>query len=269
MGGGIAQICAAAGYRVVLYDADPAALERAIEAAHARLQRQVERGELAAEDRAGALERLSAEPDLGSLAADIAIEAVPEIAAVKMDVLATLDDTLPAAAIIASNTSGLDIAELAAATRRPDRVIGMHFFNPPPSMPLVEVVHTPETSEKTVRAVWSLAEALGKTPISVANRPGFVVNRILIPMLNEAISALQEGAATAEDIDRAMTLGARHPLGPLALADFIGLDVVLHILESFEERLGDGRYRPCDLLRAMVSRGDLGRKTDRGFFVYD
>ncbi len=268
MGSGIAQVCAAAGYEVVLSDADGTVLHNAGETIAARLHRLVERGELEASQSSSTLSRLCLREDPTSVEADLAIESVPERMELKKEVLSRLDRNLPPEAILVSNTSGLDIGQLATATRRPDRVVGMHFFNPPPLMPLIELVRTPQTSEQVFQAVWEFAESLGKTPISVADRPGFAVNRILIPMINEAIFALEEGVASAEDIDRAMNLGARHPIGPLALADFIGLDVVLHILESFQERLDTARYQPCALLRDLVSRGDLGRKSGQGFFTH-
>jgi 3-hydroxybutyryl-CoA dehydrogenase len=269
MGSGIAQVCAVAGYEVVLSDADGGALQRAGETIASRLHRLVERGELAAAERSSVLTRLCLlPPPLTGQKVDLAIESVPERMDLKQEVLSGLDRDLHAEAILVSNTSGLDIGQLAAASRRPERVMGMHFFNPPPAMPLIELVRTPQTSEEVFRTVWRFAESLGKTPIAVANRPGFAVNRILIPMINEAIFALEEGIASPEDIDRAMNLGARHPIGPLALADFIGLDVVLDILESFQARLDHTRYRPCALLRDLVSRGDLGRKSGQGFFTH-
>ena len=196
------------------------------------------------------------------------VEAVPERLDLKLAVFAQLGQCAKPEAILASNTSGLDINALAAASGRPDKVIGLHFFNPPPIMPLVEVVRTTATSDATFAAVMALAQDLGKTPLAVANSPGFAVNRILFPMINEAIYALAEGVASAEDIDRAMVLGASHPLGPLALADYVGLDVTLDILESFAQRLDSSKYRPCPLLREMVAQGALGRKTGRGFFAY-
>jgi 3-hydroxybutyryl-CoA dehydrogenase len=230
----------------------------------------VEKGECQAADCDAALSRLKGIADLEAVRdADLVIEAVPERLDLKKQVFAALDQYARPGAVLASNTSGLDIAELAASTSRPENVIGMHFFNPPPLMPLVEVVRAEKTSEKTFQTVCALAQRLGKTAIPVANRPGFAVNRILFPMINEAIYALSEGVASARDIDRAMQLGASHPLGPLALADFVGLDVTLDILESFEKRFGDPKYRPCPLLRQKVARGELGRKTGRGFFAYE
>jgi 3-hydroxybutyryl-CoA dehydrogenase len=269
MGCGIAQVLIASGLEVSLYDADPAALQRGLDRIAQRLRRRVEKGELDAAACEQALRRLRPVPAWEFLGAvDLAIEAVPEKLALKREVFARLDAHCRKEAVLASNTSGLDVEALALATGRPGRVLGLHFFNPPPLMPLVELVRTPRTDPAVFAAIEELVRRLGKTPIAVQNRPGFAVNRILFVMINEAIFALAEGVATAEDIDRAMQLGASHPLGPLALADFVGLDVTLDILDSFAERFGDPKYRPCPLLRELVARGELGRKTGKGFFTY-
>jgi 3-hydroxybutyryl-CoA dehydrogenase len=264
MGGGIAQVVAASGRRVSLHDAAPGAAERALEGMRASLEKLAQKGE--AVDPAAAIARVEPVNDL--VEADLMIEAVVEDAAVKADVFQRADETLPPEAILASNTSSIPIASLAAATGRPDRVIGMHFFNPVPVMTLVEVVRTPATSEETARAVVELAEELGKTPAEANDFPGFVSNRILMPYINEAAYALQEGVAEAEAIDTIAKLGFNHPMGPLRLADLIGLDTCVAIMEVLHEGLGDPKYEPCPLLREHVAAGRLGRKNGAGFHIY-
>lgn len=269
MGRGIAQVLAQASREVLLYDADPCAQEQGLASIAARLRQQAAKGQLEPAASEAAIAALRGIDQLAAVStADMVVEAVPERLDLKLAVFAQLGQFAGPEAILASNTSGLDINALAAESGRPDKVIGMHFFNPPPTMPLVEVVRATETSDQTLAAVMALAQDLGKTPVAVANSPGFAVNRILFPMINEAIYALAEGVASAEDIDRVMVLGASHPIGPLALADYVGLDVTLDILESFAQRLDSAKYRPCPLLREMVAQGALGRKTGRGFFSY-
>ena len=269
MGRGIAQVLAQASREVLLYDADPCAREQGLASIAARLRQQAAKSRLApavGEAAIAALRGIDQLADIGTT--DMVVEAVPERLDLKLTVFVQLGQFAGPEAILASNTSGLDIDALAAAAGRPDKVIGMHFFNPPPIMPLVEVVRATATSDETFAAIMALAQDLGKTPLAVANSPGFAVNRILFPMINEAIYTLAEGVASAEDIDRAMVLGASHPLGPLALADYVGLDVTLDIIESFAQRLDNSKYRPCPLLREMVAQGALGRKTGQGFFSY-
>ncbi len=268
MGRGIAQVFAQAGLEVLLYDSDPDALAQSLATIAERLRQQCVKGHLQEATCATALDALQGIERLEAIDTDMIIEVVPERLDLKLDIFSHLGQLAQARTILASNTSGLDISALAQASDRPDKVIGMHFFNPPPIMPLIEVVRASETSEETFVAVIALAERLGKTPIPVANSPGFVANRILFPMINEAIYALAEGVASAADIDRVLVLGASHPLGPLALADFVGLDVTLDILDSFARRFDDAKYRPCPLLHEMVDRGELGRKTGQGFFSY-
>ncbi|MFL5960596.1 MAG: 3-hydroxyacyl-CoA dehydrogenase family protein [Gaiellaceae bacterium] len=264
MGGGIAQVVAASGRRVSLHDAAPGATERGI----ATMRRSLEK--LAEKDGANpdeVLARVNPVDDL--MPADLLIEAVIEDADVKQDVFRRADELLPPEAILASNTSSIPITSLAAATSRPDRVIGMHFFNPVPVLQLVEVVRGLETSDETAAAIVALAEALGKTPAEARDLPGFVSNRILMPFINEAAYAVLEGVAEPEAIDTIAKLGFAHPMGPLALADLIGLDTCVAIMEVLHEGLGDPKYAPCPLLRQYVQAGRLGRKSGRGFYAYD
>jgi 3-hydroxybutyryl-CoA dehydrogenase len=269
MGNGIAQVFAAAGRQVFLVDRDETALKRGVANIGKSLDRLVKKGTLdvAAKDQVlGRVRSATSGLPLGECA--MAVEAVPERLDLKKAVLQELDKALPKDAILATNTSSISITELAAFTSRAPRVVGMHFMNPVPVMPLVEVVRGLDTSEETIQAVVEEARALGKTPVVVEDRPGFVSNRVLLPMINEAVFALQEGVATREAIDTVMKLGMNHPIGPLALADLIGLDVCLDILEVLHRGFGDDKYRPCPLWRTMVAAGRLGRKAGRGFYEY-
>ncbi len=269
MGSGIAHVCALAGLRATLVDADPAALKRGTATIARNLDRQAGKGRITAADRDRALALIEPGDSLAAAAsADLVIEAVPEVAELKGRIFAELDGVAPPHAILASNTSSISITAIAARTGRPEKVIGMHFMNPVPVMRLVEVIRGLGTDDATTRAVMELSRRLGKTPVEVRDFPGFVSNRVLMPMINEAIFALMEGVAEAESIDTVMTLGMNHPMGPLALADLIGLDTCLNILEVLHRELGDDRYRPCPLLRQYVAAGWLGRKTGRGFHSY-
>jgi 3-hydroxybutyryl-CoA dehydrogenase len=263
MGGGIAQVVAASGRRVSLYDAAPGAVERGLGAIGKSLARLAEKG---GGDPEEVLARIEPSDDL--VAADLMIEAVVENADVKRDIFRRADELLPAAAVLASNTSSIPITLLAAATSRPDRVIGMHFFNPVPVLKLVEVIRGLETSDETAQAISALATDLGKTPAEARDLPGFVSNRILMPFINEAAYALLEGVAEPEAIDTIAKLGFAHPMGPLALADLIGLDTCVAIMEVLHEGLGNPKYAPCPLLRQYVQAGRLGRKSGRGFYSY-
>jgi 3-hydroxybutyryl-CoA dehydrogenase len=263
MGGGIAQVVAASGRRVSLHDAMPGAVDRALVAIEKSLTKLAEKG---GPDPAEVLPRIEPADDL--VAADLLIEAVVEDAGVKEDVFRRADELLPQEAVLASNTSSIPITSLAAVTNRPERVVGMHFFNPVPVLKLVEVVRGLQTSDETAAAIVALAEDLGKTPAEARDFPGFVSNRILMPFVNEAAYALMEGVAEAEAIDTIAKLGFAHPMGPLALADLIGLDTCVAIMEVLHEGLGDPKYAPCPLLRQYVQAGRLGRKTGRGFYSY-
>ena len=264
MGGGIAQLFAASGRRVFLHDAAPGASERALRTMRTSLERLAAKGEPLEPD--GVLARIEPVDDV--VPADLMVEAVIEDAEVKKDVFRRADRALPRDAILASNTSSIPIGSLAEATERRDRVIGMHFFNPVPVMKLVEVVRTPATSEETTRAVIELVRELGKVPAEANDFPGFVSNRILMPFINEAVWALHDGVADAEAIDTIARLGFNHPLGPLALADLIGLDTCVAIMEVLRDGLGDARYAPCPLLGEHVAAGRIGRKSGEGFFLY-
>ncbi|HEY2289453.1 MAG TPA: 3-hydroxybutyryl-CoA dehydrogenase [Thermoanaerobaculia bacterium] len=269
MGHGIAQVAAQSGYQVILVDVVPAALERGRTQIGKGLERLVAKGKLAAEDRDQALGRLTTGGDLAALAgADLVVEAVVEREEVKRNVLSELDRVCRAYTILATNTSSISITRLAAATSRPEKVIGMHFMNPVPVMQLVEVIRGLATSQETWEAVEAASRNMGKTPVEVHDAPGFVSNRVLMPMINEAIFCLHEGVGKAEAIDEVMKLGMNHPMGPLALADLIGLDVCLDILRVLQQGFGDPKYRPCPLLVKMVDAGRLGRKSGRGFYEY-
>ena len=269
MGNGIAQVFASHGHEVVMVDIDAAAVERGKAAVDTSLARFVKKEKMTEDEKQAILGRLKTSTSMGDLAkADLVVEAVSENLDVKRKVFGAHDSIVQPDGILASNTSSIWITEIAAATKRPGQVIGMHFMNPVPMMKLVEVIRGEDTSDATTERVVSLARELGKEPVEVNDSPGFVSNRVLMPMINEAICCLHEGVATAEAIDTVMKLGMAHPMGPIALADFIGLDVCLAILEVLHRDLGDDRYRPCPLLRRKVMAGHLGRKSGRGFYTY-
>jgi 3-hydroxybutyryl-CoA dehydrogenase len=270
MGSGIAHVFARSGFQVILCDVDQRFLDRALSSIRTNLGREAAKGKLSESEVETALGRIRTTVEMESLsAADIAVEAAPERLDLKSEVFRSLDRILPAHAILATNTSSISITKMAALTRRPEQVIGMHFFNPVPVMALVEIVRGMATSDATFTAVHDLALKLGKTPVEVNDAPGFVSNRVLMPLINEAAFAVMEGVATPEAIDQVFKLGMAHPMGPLTLADFIGIDVCVDILRVLQDGFGDPKYRPCPLLVRMVDAGWLGRKSTRGFFTYD
>jgi len=269
MGNGIAHVFAQYGWDTALIDVSRDALDKALKTIETNLERQVKKGVGSGEWAVQTLGRIRTSTSLdGAAKAELFVEAATERPEVKFDLFRELDRAAPAGAILATNTSSIPITSIAAQTQRPAQVIGMHFMNPAPLMQLVEVIRGLDTSDATTQRVVAVAKALGKTPVEVHDSPGFVSNRVLLPMINEAIFCVLEGVATPEAIDTVMKLGMNHPLGPLALADLIGLDVCLAILEVLHRDLGDDKYRPCPLLRTMVAAGRLGRKTGRGFYVY-
>ena len=269
MGNGIAHVAAQSGLDVVLVDVDQKFLDKALGTIKKNLGRQVEKGKLTQEEMDAALKRVKATTALEEVkGCEIVVEAVIEDLKLKKEIFAKLDALCPPEALLATNTSTISITQIASATKRPDKVIGMHFMNPVPVMQLVEVIKGVKTSDETFAAVDDLAKKMGKTPVPVNDYPGFVANRVLQPMINEACYCLMEGVATPEAIDTVMKLGANHPLGPLALADLIGLDVCLAIMEVLYTGFSDSKYRPCPLLKKMVAAGQLGRKTGQGFYKY-
>lgn len=270
MGAGIAQVFAASGYQVSLYDVDQKNTQKGIEGIDKRLKKQVGKGSLSAKEYEEIMERLHQANEItAAQKADLIVEAVVEKMEVKQAIFAELDSLAPNHTVLATNTSSLPITEIAAVTTRPEKVIGMHFMNPVPVMKLVEIIRGLATTDEVYQAVYETTKKLNKTPVEVHDFPGFVSNRILMPMINEAVFTLYEGVANEEDIDQVMKLGMNHPMGPLTLADFIGLDTCLFIMETLHKGFGDDKYRPCPLLRKYVKAGWLGRKTGKGFFTYE
>lgn len=272
MGHGIAQVCAMGGFegtRIVLYDISREVIDRGMASIENNLDRMASKGKITAEDKQAILGRIEGTTELSQFSdVDLVIEAVPESLDIKLPLFQELHELCRVETILASNTSSLSLTRIAAESGRPAQVVGMHFFNPAPVMGLVEVIRALQTSDATYHTVSDLAAKLGKTPVTVKDHPGFAVNRLLMPMINEAVFVLEEGLTTAEEIDTAMKLGANHPLGPLALADLIGIDVCQSVMQVFHTELGDPKYRPCPLLNKMVDAGYLGRKAGRGFFDY-
>ena len=269
MGNGIAQACAVCGLNVVMVDINEAAVAKGVASVAGSLERLIKKEKISAAERDAALARIKGSTSYEDLkSAQLVIEAATENYDLKVKILKQIDAIVPPEVIVASNTSSISITKLAAVTSRAERFIGMHFFNPVPMMALVEIIRGLQTSDETHDAVQAMAKALGKTPITVRNAPGFVVNRILVPMINEAFFVLAEGLATAQDIDAGMKLGCNQPIGPLALADMVGLDVCLAVMEVYLSEFGDSKYRPCPLLKEMVAAGRLGRKSGRGVYQY-
>ncbi len=269
MGAGIVQTAAQAGFEVIVRDIKQEFVDKGITGINKILGKNVDKGKMTAEDKAAVMGRISGTVDMAAAAdCDLVIEAALEVMEIKKTIFKELDTICKPSCILASNTSALSVTEIAAATGRADKVIGMHFFNPVPAMKLVEIIRGANTSQETFDAIKDLSEKMGKAPVEINEAPGFVVNRLLIPMLNEGMYALMEGVANAADIDTSMKFGAGHPMGPLALADMIGLDICLKIMETLYKEFGDPKYRPCPLLVKMVRANKLGRKTGEGFFDY-